>query len=78
MLQDSLRKGRLDEAMQTAGQLREGVQESYDDVRELLVHFRTRVHQSDLDSAIQAALDKFEGQTGLKTEFERVGSGVSF
>jgi len=54
------------------------VQESYDDVRELLVHFRTRVHQSDLDSAIQAALDKFEGQTGLKTEFERVGSGVSF
>lgn len=78
LLQDSLRKGRLDEAMQTAGQLREGVQESYDDVRELLVHFRTRVHQSDLDSAIQAALDKFEGQTGLKTEFERVGSGVSF
>ena len=44
LLQDSLRKGRLDEAMQTAGQLREGVQESYDDVRELLVHFRTRVH----------------------------------
>ncbi len=78
LLQDSLRKGRLDEAMQTAGQLREGVQESYDDVRELLVHFRTRVHQSDLDSAIQAALDKFEGQTGLKTEFERAGSGVSF
>ena len=41
--QDSLRKGRAEEAMQTAGQLREGVQESYDDVRELLVHFRTRM-----------------------------------
>src|SRR5574343_422258 len=67
LLQDSLRKGKADEAMQTAGQLREGVQESYDDVRELLVHFRTRVHQSDLDSAIEAALEKFEGQTGIAT-----------
>lgn len=76
LLQDSLRKGNVDEAMQTAGQLREGVQESYDDVRELLVHFRTRVHQSDLDSAINAALEKFEGQTGIKTAFERVGGGA--
>jgi len=76
LLQDSLRKGNAEEAMQTAGQLREGVQESYDDVRELLVHFRTRVHQSDLDSAINAALEKFEGQTGIKTAFERVGSGA--
>ncbi|MCH2219682.1 MAG: type IV pili methyl-accepting chemotaxis transducer N-terminal domain-containing protein [Dechloromonas sp.] len=76
LLQDSLRKGRTDEAMQTAGQLREGVQESYDDVRELLVHFRTRVHQSDLDSAINAALEKFEGQTGIKTAFDRRGAMV--
>jgi two-component system nitrate/nitrite sensor histidine kinase NarX len=77
LLQDSLRKGKVDEAMQTAGQLREGVQESYDDVRELLVHFRTRVHQSDLDTAIQSALEKFEGQTGIGTEFERIGHGVA-
>lgn len=74
LLQDSLRKGRTEEAMQTAGQLQEGVQESYDDVRELLVHFRTRVHQADLDSAINAALEKFEGQTGIKTAFERRGA----
>lgn len=76
LLQDSLRKGNTDEAMQTAGQLREGVQESYDDVRELLVHFRTRVHQSDLDSAINAALEKFEGQTGIETAFERIGTSA--
>ena len=75
LLQDSLRKGRSDEAMQTAGQLREGVQDSYDHVRELLVHFRTRVHQSDLDSAIVAALEKFEGQTGIATDFEHHGNG---
>ena len=76
LLQDSLRKGRADEAMQTAGQLREGVQESYDHVRELLVHFRTRMHQSDLDSAIVATLEKFEGQTGIATEFTREGSSA--
>ena len=76
LLQDSLHKGRIDEALQTAGQLREGVQESYDHVRELLVHFRTRVHHSDLDSAIAAALEKFEGQTGIKTFFEQHGDGA--
>ena len=76
LLQDSLRKGRVEEAMQTAGQLREGVQESYDDVRELLVHFRTRMHQADLESAIEAALEKFEGQTGIRTEFTCHGSGL--
>jgi len=76
LLQDSLRKGRTDEALQTAGQLREGVQESYDDVRELLVHFRTRVLQSDLDTAIASALQKFEGQTGIATSFEQLGVGA--
>ncbi len=76
LLQDSLRRGVVEEAMQTAGQLREGVQESYDDVRELLVHFRSRVHQSDLDTAIRSTLEKFEGQTGIGTDFERVGAGA--
>ncbi len=76
LLQDSLHKGRYDEALLTAGQLREGVQESYDDVRELLVHFRTRFLQSDLDSALTSALEKFEGQTGIATRFERIGTGA--
>jgi two-component system nitrate/nitrite sensor histidine kinase NarX len=76
LLEDSLKNGRVDEAMQSAGQLREGVQESYDHVRELLVHFRTRVNQADLDSAILAALERFERQTGVATEFDRQGSGV--
>lgn len=75
LLEDSLKKERAEEAMQTAGKLREGVQESYDHVRELLVHFRTRVDQADLDSAIRAALDKFEGQTGIATAFTSTGNG---
>jgi two-component system nitrate/nitrite sensor histidine kinase NarX len=76
LLQDSLRKNRTDEAMQTAGQLREGVQESYDHVRELLVHFRTRPLQTDLDTAIATALQKFEKQTGIFTELTIIGGGT--
>lgn len=76
LLQDSLRKENVEEALGTANDIREGVQESYDDVRELLVHFRTRVSHSDLDSAILSTLEKFEGQTGIRTEFDRVGTGV--
>jgi two-component system nitrate/nitrite sensor histidine kinase NarX len=49
--------------------MREGIQESYDNVRELLVHFRIRVGSADLDTGIRNALEKFEGQTGIRTSF---------
>lgn len=75
LLQDSLRNQRSDEAMQTASDIREGVQESYDHVRELLVHFRTRPLQTDLDTAIANALQKFERQTGVVTTFKLIGAG---
>ncbi|MBS1191022.1 MAG: hypothetical protein H6R10_2814 [Rhodocyclaceae bacterium] len=76
LLQDSLKKKNIDEALDTAAHIREGVQESYDDVRELLVHFRTRVHHADLDAAILSALERFEGQTGIRTELDCVGTGI--
>lgn len=76
MLADALRRNNTAEAMEGLTQIREGVQESYDDVRELLVHFRTRVDHADLASAITSALEKFEGQTGIKTSFVQRSSGV--
>ncbi len=74
LLQDDLQKDQIAEAMKGLAQIREGVQESYDDVRELLVHFRTRIGSTDLETAIRSALDKFEGQTGIKTAFTMYGS----
>lgn len=53
-----------------------GVRESYADVRELLVHFRTRAGHEDIEHAIRATLSKFEHQTGLETALEVSGSGV--
>jgi len=73
LLQDDLEKGRTTEALHGLGQIREGVQESYDDVRELLVHFRTRIGSTDLVTALRSSLEKFEGQTGIKTSFAESG-----
>jgi two-component system nitrate/nitrite sensor histidine kinase NarX len=76
MLQDSLANGRDDQAREELARIREGIQESYDDVRELLVHFRTRIAQADIESAIATALERFEGQTGIRTAFTQSGVGM--
>lgn len=73
LLQDDLQHERKEDALKSLAQIREGVQESYDDVRELLLHFRTRVGEADLETALRSALGKFEEQTGIKTTFKREG-----
>jgi two-component system nitrate/nitrite sensor histidine kinase NarX len=76
LLDESLRQQDIAGALEEAANIREGVQESYDDVRELLVHFRTRVREADLEAAIRGTLQKFEGQTGIATSFEHDVSGA--
>jgi len=76
LLQDSLKRNDVEEATGTVAELRAGIQESYDKVRELLIHFRTRMHQTDLDSAIAASLAKLKDQTGVAVRFEPAGSGL--
>jgi two-component system nitrate/nitrite sensor histidine kinase NarX len=44
-----------------------GVRECYGDVRELLVHFRTRTNAEDIEPALATTLRKFELHTGLRT-----------
>ncbi|MBI4938610.1 MAG: type IV pili methyl-accepting chemotaxis transducer N-terminal domain-containing protein [Nitrosomonadales bacterium] len=74
LLRDDLKQGQISTALQGLEQIREGVQESYDDVRELLVHFRTRVGSADLETAVRSALEKFEGQTGIRATFSFRGT----
>ena len=76
LLGTALERGDLGEAEGVAAQIREGVQESYDDVRELLVHFRTRVIQNDLEGTLRTVLKKFEAQTGVKTGLGMSGGGA--
>ena len=74
LLHEDLQQGRTTEALQGLEQIREGVQESYDNVRELLVHFRIRIGNADLETALRSALEKFEGQTGITVAFSRRGT----
>lgn len=70
LLQGAMDLGRPHEAQKALDQIREGVRESYEDVRELLLHFRTRAGASnDLDAAIRNAVDRFELQTGVPVSF---------
>jgi two-component system nitrate/nitrite sensor histidine kinase NarX len=52
------------------------VRESYGDVRELLVHFRTRAQAEDIEPALQTTLRKFEHQSGLKATMQTEGHGL--
>ncbi|HYD95810.1 MAG TPA: type IV pili methyl-accepting chemotaxis transducer N-terminal domain-containing protein [Noviherbaspirillum sp.] len=78
MLDESLRGGRLDEVAEIVPALRSGVQESYEDVRELLLNFRSRLAEDDLVGSLSAAVEKFRRQTGLAVEFVAEGSGPPF
>lgn len=73
MLQSSLQAGSVASAFEELARIREGIQESYDNVRELLVYFRIRVGSADLENGIRNSLEKFEGQTGVHTYFEVSG-----
>jgi two-component system nitrate/nitrite sensor histidine kinase NarX len=53
-----------------------GVRESYADVRELLVHFRTRTNTEDIKPALQITLRKFELQSALPTTLHIEGHGM--
>lgn len=54
-----------------------GVKESYSDVRELLVHFRTRADSEEIEPALRTTLHKFQNQTGVATDIEIHGHGVA-
>jgi len=53
-----------------------GLRESINDVRELLVHFRTRTNTDNIEAALQETLQKFQHQTGLPTRLQMDGEGL--
>ena len=57
----------------TVAQIKAGVQESYEDVRELLLNFRERVHTESFAEAIDTVIDRFEAQTKLPVKLSLSG-----
>lgn len=77
MLEDSLQRQAGGEVTEVLGNIREGVRESYDDVRELLTHFRVRMKQEeDVGVALRRMLERFGAQSGLATDFSDTGAGL--
>ncbi|MGP1614042.1 MAG: type IV pili methyl-accepting chemotaxis transducer N-terminal domain-containing protein [Pollutimonas bauzanensis] len=78
LLEDSLHKGNFEEAVQIVPALQAGVKESYEDVRELLLNFRSRLVEGDLVRSLEATVGKFRDLTGITTEFLADVDGAPF
>jgi len=77
LLRQAIQKQDVLLAQRVIDEIDEGVRESTNDVRELLVHFRTRTNSDDIEDALRVTLHKFEHQTGLSTHLAVQGHGVS-
>ncbi|RSZ60726.1 HAMP domain-containing protein [Massilia atriviolacea] len=78
MLDQSVRDGKLDDVAEIVPALRAGVQESYEDVRELLHNFRSRLVEGNLVGALETTVDKFRRQTGIAAELVADVDGAPF
>jgi two-component system nitrate/nitrite sensor histidine kinase NarX len=76
ILRTSIRRGQDSQVQAVLDELDAGLLESVNDVRELLVHFRTRTNSDDVERALQVTLQKFQHQTGLPARMEVQGQGL--
>ncbi|MGD9773833.1 type IV pili methyl-accepting chemotaxis transducer N-terminal domain-containing protein [Diaphorobacter sp.] len=76
LLRDAVAKGNEQARDRSIAELDVGVRECYADVRELLVHFRTRTQDEDIEDALRSTLSKFEHQTGVATSLSMSGQGL--
>ncbi|TWO72735.1 HAMP domain-containing protein [Caenimonas sedimenti] len=76
LLRTSLQRGQAKQVQATLDELDAGLLESTNDVRALLLHFRTRTNIEDIEPALQLTLQKFRHQTGLRAHLEISGQGL--
>ena len=76
LLRDDLKRQDPARVDRTLAELDAGIRESVADVRELLMHFRTRTNTEDIAPALRTTLTKFEHQTGLTTHLVIEGDGL--
>ncbi|MBL8305055.1 MAG: type IV pili methyl-accepting chemotaxis transducer N-terminal domain-containing protein [Rubrivivax sp.] len=76
LLRDALKRADAPRVERTLSELDAGIRESLADVRELLLHFRTRTNREDIALALRTTLTKFEHQTGLPTHLSVSGHAL--
>ena len=76
LMRDAVHSGGSIEIQKILDEIDLGVRESYADVRELLLHFRTRTNTEDIEPALATTLRKFEHQSGIKAFLSMRGQGM--
>ncbi|SCK23595.1 type IV pili methyl-accepting chemotaxis transducer N-terminal domain-containing protein [Vogesella sp. LIG4] len=76
MLEAALDGDETEQAQENLGFIRTGVQECYEDVRELLLNFRTRINKEDFADAVRTLLSRFEQQAHVATQLNMQGNGL--
>jgi len=69
MLQNALNKKDEERVHETLDFIKKGIQESYEDVRELLLNFRTSVQKNTFRETLIVFLDRFKMQTQVNVQF---------
>ncbi len=67
MLEDAMKNNQMANAQENLVFIKNGVQESYEDVRELLLNFRTRLSQQNFTEGARTVLQRFEQQAHIET-----------
>ncbi|MDE2597994.1 MAG: type IV pili methyl-accepting chemotaxis transducer N-terminal domain-containing protein [Rhodocyclaceae bacterium] len=70
MLESAVRRDALDEIREIVPRLHNGVDESYQDVRELLLNFRSKLEAGELRKAVGDTLARFERQAGIAVHLD--------
>lgn len=68
MLETAFAENKREEAAENIGFIKTGVQECYEDVRELLLNFRTKISNKEFPEAVADLFSRFTQQTGTTVE----------
>lgn len=73
LMEKALAEKNDEQTAQTLDYIHEGIQQCYDDVRELLSNFRVRLVTEGLLSSLQGVMTRFEKQTGICVDWSVEG-----
>lgn len=74
-LSDAIRTNDVALRDESLSAIRTGVQECYEDVRELLLNFRERLHKEGFIEGVRTVIDRFEGQSRMNARLRVSGRG---
>ena len=76
MLESALLNDEKEQVKENLTFIREGVEECYDDVRELLLNFRTKITKKEFREAVETLTQRFEQQTHVPVAVEWHSEGL--